>query len=66
MGAPSILGLLLMINKYALMGDHTKMLAGAIVWLIFDLPLAWLLGPATVGLILAIRSKPVGTDYFFW
>ncbi len=54
-----------MINKYALMGDHAKMLAGAIVWLLFDLPLAWLLGPATVGLILAIRSKPVGTDYFF-
>ena len=54
-----------MINKYALMGDHMKMLAGAIAWLIFDLPLAWLLGPATVGLILAIRSKPVGTDYFF-
>ena len=54
-----------MINKYALIGDHTKMLAGAIVWVIFDLPLAWLLGPATVGLILATRSKPVGTDYFF-
>ena len=54
-----------MINKYALTGDHIKMLAGAIVWLIFELPLAWLLGPATVGLILAIRSKPVGPDYFF-
>ena len=54
-----------MINKYALIGDHTKMLAGAIVWLIFDLPLAWLLGPATVGLILAVRSRPIGTDYFF-
>ena len=54
-----------MINKYALIGDHTKMLAGAIVWLIFDLPLAWLLGPATVGLILAVRSRPIGTDHFF-
>ena len=54
-----------MINKYALTGDHIKMLAGAIVWLTFELPLAWLLGPATVGLILAIRSKPVGPDYFF-
>jgi len=54
-----------MINKYALIGDHTKMLAGAIVWLIFDLPLAWLLGPAMVGLILAVRSRPIGTDYFF-
>ena len=55
----------MMINKYALIGDHTKMLAGAIVWLIFDLPLAWLLGPAMVGLILAVRSRPIGTDYFF-
>ena len=54
-----------MINKYALIGDHTKMLAGAVVGLIFDLPLAWLLGPATVGLILAVRSRPIGTDYFF-
>ncbi len=54
-----------MINTYALIGDHTKMLAGAIVWLIFDLPLAWLLGPATVGLIFAVRSRPIGTDYFF-
>ncbi len=41
------------------------MLAGAIMWLLFDLPLAWLLGPATIGLMLATRDRPIGTDYFF-
>ena len=54
-----------MIMKYARGADHAKMFAGAIIWLIFDLPLAWLLGPAMVGLLLAIHSSPVGTDYFF-
>ena len=53
-----------MIVKYVRGADHTKMLAGAVIWIIFDLPLAWLLGPAMVGLLLAIHSKPVGTDYF--
>ena len=65
MGAPFLFILPLMIGTYIRGADHAKMLAGAVIWLIFDLPLAWLLGPAMVGLLLAIHSKPVGTDYFF-
>ena len=45
--------------------DHGKMLFGALVWLILDLPLAWMLGPATIGLLFAIREQPIGSDYFF-
>ena len=55
----------LTIVKNIRVADHVMMLAGAAAWLFFDLPLAWLLGPAMIGLILAIRSKPVGTDYVF-
>ena len=54
-----------MSDKYSMISDHAKMLAGASIWLLLDLPLAWLLGPATIGLILATRSQPIGTDYFF-
>ena len=52
-------------DKYRVVSDHAKMLVGAAVWLLFDLPLAWLLGPATIGLVLATRDQPIGTDYFF-
>lgn len=48
-----------------LLSDHAKMLFGAIILLVLDLPLAWLIGPATVGLILATRSQATGTDFVF-
>ena len=54
-----------MSDRYSMVSDHTKMLVGAALWLLFDLPLAWLLGPATIGLVLATRGQPIGTDYFF-
>ena len=54
-----------MSDKYRMVSDHAKMLAGAAVWFLFDLPLAWLLGPAMIGLIMATRDQPIGTDYFF-
>ena len=54
-----------MSDKYRMVSDHAMMLAGAAVWLLFDLPLAWLLGPAMIGLIMATRDQPIGTDYFF-
>src|SRR6056300_1110024 len=54
-----------MSDKYSMISDHAKMLTGAAMWLLFDLPLAWLLGPATIGLVLATRGQPIGTDYFF-
>ena len=41
------------------------MILGALAWLILDLPLAWLLGPATVGLVLATKSLPIRQDLFF-
>ena len=41
------------------------MLLGAGLWIILDLPLAWLLGPATIGLLLATQARPIGPDFFF-
>ena len=38
---------------------------GALIWWVLDLPLAWMLGPATVGLIFAMRQRPVTRDRFF-
>ena len=54
-----------MSDIYSMVSDHAKMLAGTALWLLLDLPLAWLLGPATIGLVLATRGQPIGTDYFF-
>jgi len=44
---------------------HLLMGIGALVWWVLDLPLAWMLGPATVGLVFAMRNQPVTRDRFF-